>query len=192
MDKDQFLKLMRMSPEEIEGYGSGSTLMDDYIKENDPEQWEKIRNARSVQDAINLGLGTAGAMKLPGKGLMGKFGPVRKSINEAKGELPKDIYNKAIGHLNPETPNFGKVTTAELPEQALGKVIQKTTPEQGLGKVTQVDIPEQAAGSVKNIPNEETLSLMEQLKKIEHTLNTDPRFLRLNELLKEKKAKKGE
>ena len=58
--------------------------------------------------------------------------------------------------------------------------------------MTQVDIPEQAAGSVKNIPNEETLSLMEQLKKIEHTLNTDPRFLRLNELLKEKKAKKGQ
>jgi hypothetical protein len=33
---------------------------------------------------------------------------------------------------------------------------------------------------------------MEQLKKIEHTLNTDPRFLKLNELLKEKKAKKGQ
>ncbi len=58
--------------------------------------------------------------------------------------------------------------------------------------MTQTDIPEQAAGSVKNIPNEETLSLMEQLKKIEHTLNTDPRFLKLNELLKEKKGKKGE
>ena len=105
-----------MSPEEMEGYGSPS-IMDDYIKENDPEQWEKIRNARSVQDAINLGLGTAGAMKLPGKGLMGKFGPVRKSIGEAKGKLPKEIYNKAIGHLTQEKPNFGKVTASKLPKE---------------------------------------------------------------------------
>lgn len=177
--KKSILQNLLLTPEEIEGYGSGSTLMDDYIKENDPEQWEKIQNARGIQDAISLGMGTAGAIKFPGKGLLGKFGPLRKNIDETKSKLAKDIYDKAIGHINQENPNFGKV-------------IQKTTPEQGLGKVTQVDIPEQAVGNVKNIPNEETLSLMEQLKKIEHTLNTDPRFLRLNELLKEKKAKKGE
>ena len=165
MDKDQFLKLMQMSPEEMEGYGSPS-IMDDYIKENDPEQWEKIRNARSVQDAINLGLGTAGAMKLPGKGLMGKFGPVRKSIGEAKGKLPKEIYNKAIGHLTQEKPNFGKVTASELPKENIGKVT--------------------------NLTEEEALSLMERIKKMENTLDTDERFQRLNELLKQKKAQKGE
>lgn len=178
MDKDQFLKLMRMSPEEMEAYGNPS-IMDDYIKENDPEQWEKIRNARSIQDAINLGLGTAGAMKLPGKGLMGKFGPIRKSIGESKGELPKEIYNKAIGHLTPEKPNIGKVTATDIPEQAIGKV-------------TQTDLPEQAIGKVKDITNEEALSLMERIKKMENTLDTDERFKRLNERLKQKKAQKGE
>lgn len=178
MDKDQFLKLMRMSPEEMEAYGSPS-IMDDYIKENDPEQWEKIRNARSIQDAINLGLGTAGAMKLPGKGLMGKFGPIRKNIGEAKGELPKEIYNKAIGHLTPENPNIGKVT-------------QTTTPEQALGKVTQKQLPEEAIGKVTNVADDEALSLAERIKKMEDTLDYDERFQRLNELLKQKKAQKGE
>lgn len=149
----------------MEAYGSPS-IMDDYIKQNDPEQWEKILSARNTQDAMSLGMGTAGAMKLPGKGLMGKFGPIRKSIGEAKGELPKDIYNKAIGHLNPETPNFGKVTTTELPKENIGKVT--------------------------NLTDEEALSLMERIKKMENTLDTDERFQRLNELLKQKKAQKGE
>ena len=178
MDKDQFLKLMQMTPEEIEGYGEPS-ITDEYIKENDPEQWEKIRNARSIQDAINLGLGTAGAMKLPGKGLMGKFGPIRKSIGESKGELPKDIYNKAIGHLTPEKPNIGTVTQTATPKQALGKVTQKELPEEAIGKVT-------------NIPEDEMLSLMERLNKIENTLDTSEKFKRLDELLKQKKAQKGE
>lgn len=189
--KRSILQNLLMTPEETEAYGSPS-IMDDYIKRNDPEQWEKILSARNTQNAMSLGMGTAGSMKLPGKGLLGRFGPLRKNIDETKSKLAKDIYDKATGHLNPEISNFGKVTASQSPEQALGKVIQKTTPEQALGKVTQTDIPEQAVGNVKNIPNEETLSLMEQLKKIENTLNTDPRFLRLNELLKEKKAKKGQ
>lgn len=206
MDKyvQNFKDILKMSPEELDQLTSPS-IMDDYVKENDPEQWEKVQTARGIQDSINLGMGTAGAMKFPGKGLLGKFGPMRKSIDETESKLAKDIYDKAIGHLNPEAPNFGKVTTTELPEQALGKVtqkdlqeqalgkvIQKTTPEQALGKVTQTGTAEQAAGNVNNLTNEQVLSLMEQLKKIEHTLNTDERFLRLNELLKEKKAKKGQ
>ena len=167
-----------MTPEEIEAYGSPS-IMDEYIKQNDSEQWEKILSARNTQDAMSLGMGTAGAMKLPGKGLMGKFGPIRKNIGEAKGELPKEIYNKAIGHLTPEKPNIGKVTQTATPEQALGKVTQKELPEEAIGKVT-------------NIPEDEMLSLMERLNKIENTLDTSEKFKRLDELLKQKKAQKGE
>ena len=179
MDKDQLLRLIQMTPEEIEGYGGDSSIMDDYIRENDPEQWEKIRNARSIQDAISLGMGTAGALKVPGKGLMGKFGPIRKSIGESKGQLPKEIYNKAIGHLTPEKSNIGKVTATDVPEQALGKV-------------TATELPEQAIGTVKNVADDEMLTLQQRIDKIRDTLDYDPKFLRLNELLKEKKAKKGQ
>jgi hypothetical protein len=178
MDKDQFLKLMRMSPEEIEGYGDPS-IMDDWIKENDPDQWEKIRHARGIQDALALSTAGAGTMKLPRKGLMGRFAPIRKDIKDTNLQLPKDIYNKAIGHLEKETPNLGKVTTTELPKE-------------NIGKVTSTELPGSAIGKVANVTDEEALSLMERLKKIENTLDADERFQRLNELLKQKKAQKEE
>jgi hypothetical protein len=198
-----------LTPEEVEGYGGDESIMDEYIKQNDPEQWEKIQSARGTQQAIQMGLGGGGgfagiAKRVPTSGMMKGFAPIRKDITEAQSKLTKDIYNKATGHLNPETASFGKVsakdlsqsgigkvTQEELAQQGLGKVIQKSGPEQGLGKVTQTGSAEQAAGTVKNIAEDRPLTLMEQLKKIEHTLDTDPRFLRLNELLKEKKAQMG-
>jgi hypothetical protein len=100
--KRSILQNLLMTPEETEAYGSPS-IMDDYIKRNDPEQWEKILSARNTQGAMSLGMGTAGAMKFPGKGLLGRFGPLRKNIDETKSKLAKDIYDKATGHLNPET-----------------------------------------------------------------------------------------
>jgi len=178
MDKDQFLKLIQMSPEEIEGYGDPS-IMDDWIKENDPDQWEKIRHARGIQDALALSTAGAGTMKLPRKGLMGRFAPIRKDIKDTKLQLPKDIYEKATSHLQKETPDLGKVTATELPKE-------------NIGKVTSTELPESAIGKVTNVADEEALTLMERLNKMENTLNTDERFKRLNELLKQKKAQKGE
>jgi hypothetical protein len=165
MERNKILQTLMMRPEEAEAYAEPS-LMDDWIKQNDPEQWNKIQSARNTQDAINLGMSTAGSMKLPRKGLMGRFAPIRKDIKDTKLQLPKDIYEKASSHLNKEPTNFGKVTATELPKENIGKVT--------------------------NLADEQTLSLMERLNKMENTLNTDERFKRLNELLKQKKAQKGE
>jgi len=178
MDKDQFLKLIRMSPEEVEGYGEPS-IMDDWIKENDPDQWEKIRHARGIQDALALSTGGAGTMKLPRKGLMGRFAPIRKDIKETKLQLPKDIYEKATSHLEKETPDFGKVKQTDIPEANIGKVTAK-------------ELPEEAIGNVKQMTPEEELTLMQRIEKMNKTLDEDPKFARLNRLLQEKKKQKGE
>jgi hypothetical protein len=178
MERNKILQTLMMRPEEMEAYAEPS-IMDDWIKQNDPEQWDKIQSARNTQDAINLGMSTAGSMKLPRKGLMGRFAPIRKDIKDTKLQLPKDIYEKATSHLQKETPNLGKVTTAELPKE-------------NIGKVTSTELPESAIGKVTNVADEEALTLMERLNKMENTLNTDERFKRLNELLKQKKAQKGE
>ncbi len=178
MERSKILQTLMMRPEEVEAYAEPS-VMDDWIKQNDPEQWDKIQSARNTQDAINLGMSTAGVTKLPRKGLMGRFAPIRKNIKDTKLQLPKEIYEKATSHLQKEPTNFGKVTATELPKQ-------------NIGKVSTTDLPESAVGKVTNLTDEQTLSLMERLNKMENTLNTDERFKRLNELLKQKKAQKGE
>jgi hypothetical protein len=178
MDKNQLLKLMRMSPEETEAYAEPS-IMDEWIKQNDPEQWDKIQSARNTQDAINLGMSTAGMTKLPRKGLMGRFAPIRKDIKETKLQLPKDIYEKATSHLEKETPDFGKVKKTDIPEADIGKVTAK-------------ELPEEVIGNVKQMTPEEELTLMQRIEKMSKTLNEDPKFARLNRLLQEKKKQKGE
>lgn len=186
MDNELIRKRMQnlfLTPEEVEGYGGDESIMDEYIKQNDPEQWEKIQSARGTQQAIQMGLGGGGgfagiAKRVPTSGMMRGFAPIRKDITEAQSKLTKDIYNKATGHLTRETPSFGKVSAKDLPESEIGKVTQEELAQQGIGKVT-------------NVPDEEALTLMQRLDKMQKTLDTDPKFKRLDELLKQKKAMMG-
>ncbi len=43
------------------------SIMDEYVKNNDPEQWNKIAEARRKQEAIGLGLSLAGSTNIPSK-----------------------------------------------------------------------------------------------------------------------------
>jgi hypothetical protein len=181
MDSEGFRKFIQDAikrSDEIDDLAEPS-IMDDWIKENDPEQWQKIREARNIKDAISMGMSTGGVMKFPGKGLMGRFAPIRKSIQETKQPLAKDIYNKAFGHLEKENPNFGKVTATEGAAENIGKVIQKEATPENIGKVT-------------NISPEQEKTLLEQVNAMLKRLDEDPVFVRLNKLLEEKKKQKGE
>jgi len=49
------------SPEEMEALSEPS-IMDEYIKKNDPEQYDQIQNAKNIQSVVDMGMGAGGAM----------------------------------------------------------------------------------------------------------------------------------
>lgn len=60
--KNLFNKIApQYSPEEMEDLSEPS-IMDEYIKQNDPEQYEQIQNTKNIKSAVEMGAGSGGAM----------------------------------------------------------------------------------------------------------------------------------
>lgn len=172
MDKNDFLKKLLMNSDEIEAYSEPS-IMDEYIRKEDPEQYEKIQRAKLINQYIDMGsqiggpMGMVGALKGGGSKMLKKMAPIRKSLEETTQQLPKDIREKAFQTLNPEVENVGKVIKKEIPEENLGKVEGDIIPEK-----------------------EKTIE--ERLTEIQRRLDEDPKLSRLKEYLKSKKEGKTE
>lgn len=118
-----------MSPEEIEAYSEPS-IMDEYIKQNDPEQYNKIVRAKNINQAIGMSEGMGGPMGTVG--MLGKFRPIRGKYEKGKhvvADIQKELSKQ---DLNPQQQQFGKVGSENLPEDQIGKVF---TEEEILNKI---------------------------------------------------------
>lgn len=124
------LNRFMMSPEEMEAYSEPS-IMDDYIKQNDPEQYDKIVAAKNINQAIGMTQGMGGPMGAVG--MLGKFKPIRGKYVKGKHEIADAQKQLSKQDLNPQQQNLGKVTSEALPEEEIGKVL---TQEEILNKIS--------------------------------------------------------
>ncbi len=167
------LKDFMMSPEQIESYSEPS-IMDEYIKQNDPEQWDKIVRAR------NLKFATESAMmgSLGGGSPLGKFGKIRKHISEVNNPLPHKIYNKAIGHMDPKSNwvEAGKVIAKPLEEQPIGTIKHYVPEAEDIGRVVAKDMEPTWVKNIKQLPKEEVeSSALSNPTKIQQPLSLEQR-----------------
>lgn len=178
--KKPSIKDFMMSPEEIESYSEPS-IMDEHTRIHDPEMWNKIVMARNLKFAAESGqmMGSLG-----GGSPLGKFGKIRKHISEVTNPLPHKIYNKAIGHMDPESNwvDAGKVIAKPTEEEAIGVIKHMIPEEQDIGKVIIKDMEPTWFKNVQEAPKVESQpSFLSKSPKAERPLTLEERVDRASE-----------
>jgi len=102
------------SLEEIEGLSEPS-IMDEYVKQNDPEQYENIEEARNIKMALESGPGLGATM---GIGKIGKVDPANIKL---------DLWEKLRKATD---PNFGKMDDIIKAQPTIDPNFTRLTPEQ--------------------------------------------------------------
>lgn len=143
-----------LSPEEIETYSEPS-IMDEYIKKTDPEQYSKIVRARAIKGAVESADGIGGPM-----GIMGTLG--KEAIAAAKGGAATAKETIAAGKQSPGLGTLGEALSSKTKEG-----MQTVTNKAGAKKLV-----EEIKAGRRALSNEELNAIKE-----------DPEFLK--EFLKE-------
>ena len=157
------------NPEEMEAYAEPS-IMDDYIKQNNPEEWDKIELARNLKFANEMGTGSAGGggmmgtikktigkNPLAGASPMGKFKGIYKDTPEEYGKIK--FINDLIQDANitfrkqPKTDfKFDKTRGLLKPPsediEQIGQVIKNPKTPEKIGEVKHIDYEPQDYGRV--------------------------------------------
>ena len=87
----EIYKMLQKRQDDIDALAAEPSLMDEWIEKNDPEQWEKIENARIEKSVPSLVMSTIGCSKLPGLKGTGAMPEILPATEETltRAKIPK-------------------------------------------------------------------------------------------------------
>jgi hypothetical protein len=159
--RNNILQKMLMRPEEVEAYAEPS-VMDEYIRKEDPEQYEKIARAKNIQDALNMSATGGGAMGTIGRAkdfsqivkLFQQKNPAYKDAIKNLSQEEKQKFSDYVQSIGPkyEMPQIdtqslatripggvdekiGNVIFKPVTPESVGNVIIKPTQDKGFGNI---------------------------------------------------------